>query len=591
MALTNLPKDLDETYARCLARINNRHLRLAPYILRWICAAIRPFTVIQLREALAIDPTTGVCLQDMMPPAQEVLRCCANLITRDSEDHVLLAHHSVRQFLLTQCSDTFLFHEGFSLIEGRLELGKLCIAHLCSSHYSLSLQNSTGISSDLSIRLKPTAVARLTERIPSLVRSVLPMPREVQLTIPRGITSQPQSFTARPSPSQEYLPSFFHFARDQWAPLTLEISEKHDFWHDFRTLSLRPDLVWRIHPWPPHGQSLDSHYLGLLGWSVANRHMPMLELLMDPGGPNMRRDIFEIPMRYYGNLPALHLAARGSDTSIVERLLDRCDPQKRDLNGRKPWHHAAEAGSWHVVLLLTNRKATSLNSRDNKRRTALHLAAENGRIDVVEYLLALGEKINVVDEGGLTAVNMAAKNGHMGTALFLLRRGAVLKSEQHFFEDEVRNGNLRYLEFLRDHGQGIDRICGDITYRAAVEYGQEAVVNFILDWGASVHKFSLTVGYGTPLHLAAFQGHEAAVKILLDRGASTKAVGKYDPLSASVIRGHVAVVKLLLDRDPEITSKKLTAMLGLAEDNRHWAIAQLIKEFEASIGIALGSSS
>ena len=491
---------------------------------------------------------------------------------------MLLAHHSVRQFLVAKCSDTFPFG-GFRLVEGRLELGKLCVAHLCSSHYGLSLQNN-GTNSALTVRLKPTAVAKLTEQIPSLVRSALPKPKEVQLTIPSRIPSQPQSFPAQPPPFQGHLPSFFHFAREQWAPLTLEINEKHEFWHDFRTLSLRPDLVWRIHPWPPHGQSLNSHYLGLLGWSITNRHMPMLELLLDPSGPNMRRDIFEIPMYHYGNLSALHLAARTSDTSIVWRLLDKCDLQKRDLQGRTAWHHAAETGSLHVVNLLASNKASSLNLQDNERMTALHLAAQNGRTKVVGYLLKLGEKIHAMDERGETAVDMAAWNGHEETVLVLLRRGAVLTTGQIDIEAAASSRNMRYLEILRDYGQSIDWSSRDYSYQRAVAKGHEAVIKSLLDWGANVHKFSSSDG--TPLHLAAIQGHEAVVKILLDRGASPKAIGQYDPLHASVANGHAGVVRLLLYQGVEPTN--LTALNQLAEVNGHWATARLIKEFGASIG-------
>ncbi|KAH7268708.1 hypothetical protein B0J15DRAFT_510518 [Fusarium solani] len=54
----------------------------------------------------------------------------------------------------------------------------------------------------------------------------------------------------------------------------------------------------------------------------------------------------------------------------------------------------------------------------------------------------------------------------------------------------------------------------------------------------------------TPLSYAAAEGHEAAVRLLLDRGAHTEAADKggRTPLWWAVANGHEAVVRLLLDR-------------------------------------------
>src|SRR5438046_2731992 len=59
--LKRLPKDLNETYERCLAKVNrdNKRKSLADRILKWICVSPEPFKIVQLQEALAVNPDTG----------------------------------------------------------------------------------------------------------------------------------------------------------------------------------------------------------------------------------------------------------------------------------------------------------------------------------------------------------------------------------------------------------------------------------------------------------------------------------------------------------------------------------------------------
>ncbi|RYP19375.1 hypothetical protein DL766_008456 [Monosporascus sp. MC13-8B] len=97
--LKKLPKDLNETYERCLEKVNRDSKRrsLADRILKWICVSSVPFNIIQLQEALMVDPNSGESGDDSIPK-EEILTCCASLayIQKDvSAELVLLAHHSL----------------------------------------------------------------------------------------------------------------------------------------------------------------------------------------------------------------------------------------------------------------------------------------------------------------------------------------------------------------------------------------------------------------------------------------------------------------------------------------------------------------
>ena len=55
-----------------------------------------------------------------------------------------------------------------------------------------------------------------------------------------------------------------------------------------------------------------------------------------------------------------------------------------------------------------------MNVKNNYGRTGLHLAAENGKLEVVKYLLEKGgAEVNVQNKGGWTALHYAAINGHL----------------------------------------------------------------------------------------------------------------------------------------------------------------------------------
>jgi hypothetical protein len=240
--------------------------------------------------------------------------------------------------------DTRLFPTGLELSAARLEIGKLCVAHLTSPNYTLALQPSDG-RQDVAFDASPviqTVIRRLGENIPYLGRLGLTKARPLRFPWP------PRA--SRASPVNEP-PSFFRFAKEQWAPLTHGIDKDSTSWDKFRMLALEPNLSWRLHPWEPLGESLDSHFSGLLGWAIVNRHLPLLDLLFGLQNPKPRTDIFNLPFCHYSNLPPLHLASRIGDAESNQWLLRVCNPKKIDDAGRTALDHAAETGHTDAVLL------------------------------------------------------------------------------------------------------------------------------------------------------------------------------------------------------------------------------------------------
>lgn len=66
---------------------------------------------------------------------------------------------------------------------------------------------------------------------------------------------------------------------------------------------------------------------------------------------------------------------------------------------------------------------------DGRGNTALHVAAANGHLDIVDYILSLlkadnREYINKINEQGNTALHWASLNGHVEVVKALLAAGA-----------------------------------------------------------------------------------------------------------------------------------------------------------------------
>src|SRR5271170_3505133 len=104
----------------------------------------------------------------------------------------------------------------------------------------------------------------------------------------------------------------------------------------------------------------------------------------------------------------------------------------------------------------------------------------------------------------------------------------------------------------------------------AAYFGVHEAANTLIRRGLSL---DLKDSYSqTPLSWAAEKGHEAVVKLLLEKGAELETKDKrhgQPPLSWAAEKGHEAVVKLLLEKGAELL---------LAAKKRHEAVVKLLLE-------------
>lgn len=132
-------------------------------------------------------------------------------------------------------------------------------------------------------------------------------------------------------------------------------------------------------------------------------------------------------------LSPLHEATRRCSVSVIDLLLSKTDNAlETDSQGRTALHIAAAFGRLEVLkfLLNTKHKRKPLFEKvydDKQGRNVLHHAACSGTLEVVEFLLQDpdGEAvINKPDKNGWTALHWAAKSGNEEVFAQLLAHGA-----------------------------------------------------------------------------------------------------------------------------------------------------------------------
>ena len=97
---------------------------------------------------------------------------------------------------------------------------------------------------------------------------------------------------------------------------------------------------------------------------------------------------------------------------------------ERDYLGRTAVFVAAQNGCLGALQVLWEEAGANLETPDNRRATPLHIAAYNGHLDVVEYLLTEGVEMDVVDDNDNSPISLAAQQGHFRVVRLLIERGA-----------------------------------------------------------------------------------------------------------------------------------------------------------------------
>ncbi|XP_073705503.1 transient receptor potential cation channel subfamily A member 1a [Garra rufa] len=102
-----------------------------------------------------------------------------------------------------------------------------------------------------------------------------------------------------------------------------------------------------------------------------------------------------------------------------------------DIEGCTPLHYACRLGIPESVKNMLGLEV-SLDQKSKQKKSALHFAAEYGRINTCHRLLEMVTDTRLLNEGdekGLTPLHLASRGGHVKVVELLLRKGALFHSD------------------------------------------------------------------------------------------------------------------------------------------------------------------
>lgn len=115
---------------------------------------------------------------------------------------------------------------------------------------------------------------------------------------------------------------------------------------------------------------------------------------------------------------------------VIDRLRkgDRINAKDKNYDGNTALHVAVENGNVQIARYLLSAGAKP-NSKNAEKRTPLMLLDEDANVELVQVLLSYGAKINAFNRAGETALILAAESANTEVVQYLLSMGANLNAQ------------------------------------------------------------------------------------------------------------------------------------------------------------------
>ena len=277
----------------------------------------------------------------------------------------------------------------------------------------------------------------------------------------------------------------------------------------------------------------------------------------------------------------LHLAAWQGKMDIVVFLIDHLgmDPTVEGIYGRNCFLKACYGEDIEIVNYLAGKYPELKNSVDENNDNGLHLAAWQGKMDIVVFLIdRLGMNPIIEGQYGQNCFLKACYGGHIEIVKYLAGRYPELKHSVDENNDNglhlaVWQGKIDIVVFLIDE-LGMDPtfegIYGRNGFLMACYGGHIGIVKYLAGKHPKL-KNTVDEDKNNCLHLAAKKGDMQTVVFLIDELGMDPTVEGIDGRNCFIwacYSGIIETVKYLVGRYPKL---KYT----VDEDNNnglHWAV-------------------
>lgn len=335
--------------------------------------------------------------------------------------------------------------------------------------------------------------------------------------------------------------------------------------------------------------------------AAAKGSYAMVALLLKMGADSNSRNTKSLPnLRIYSGAvaisvkkrtkhdgqTALMIAAASNNVKMVKLLLKNHARVGERISlgfskqNRTALYMAVDAGKYDVVKILIGKGA---DVNDRTPDLPLNVAVIRGKLNVAALLIKNGARVNEYNAQGITPLHIAAQKGYEFILNYLLKKGARrstnVAENKHGMTPLImaaRMGHLNVVKILIRKGAKIDTKDrdGDTALRYAVRMGRFGVVKYLVSKGADVNAQS--ANGCTPFTKAVIHGKASMVRYLLSKGAwpniRLKRGMRYlrphcsPPISVAASLGYLDIARLLIKHGSRIhdryTPWKITPLMA-----------------------------
>ncbi|KAK0950028.1 hypothetical protein LTR91_025979 [Friedmanniomyces endolithicus] len=524
-ALQSLPAGLNETYTRILRGIPEMHKARAIRILQFLTFAENPLRLEEMVDAIAVnlEQTPVFEPENRLLDPREITGYCSSLTKftirrerryRDKSDDIdkdsqfrLFREENYRIEHLEEATD-----EGPDLTYE--EVIELQLAHASVNDYLVSDQVPEDFKESLRQDMAQRAIADIS----------------VAYLMTAAHTSEgPDNSSSLP---------FLEYCTDSWAQhaaIAETVGKRCSPW-TIRLFTTPEEFKY----WAHLHRGFAGNSATALPLSYATYHglEESVKMLLEKGADIDAGDAV-------GNSNALVIASREGHESVVRLLLGK----GARLFASRALQMACTYSNEAVVRLLLE-----AGIRDGR---ALRVASQRGYEAVVQLLLAKDTETNVRND----ALRDACENGHEAVVRLLLEKGAVASDALLLAS---RRGHEAVVRLLLKQVANIDErrdALPEASSPGNEEIARLSLVNADVDADA---------GFGDALESACRGGHEAVVRLLLEKGAC---IDNSEALRAACVSGNELIVRLLLQEGADVHTPNA---LYDAYCRGHEAIVQLL---------------
>ena len=301
-AIEDLPESLNETYDNILLNVRKIDVESVQRVLLCLAFAVMPLTLMELREAIAIEPENdSIDEESRLGSPQDILTIIGSLINVTEEDHIRLAHLSIREYLTSPRlrENDLLSKYSLDPSKGHRSLAINCLTYLSFKEFLAGPEDVL------------EAYLTRIQNFPLIKYAAVAWPYHARAAgrdeILDGIISDFFSYNSR----NKFL---------SWVQV------------------LNADYPFEFDMYPKHATSL--YYAASFGLCEAVASLVSQGMDLDAPGS-----------RFGGT--ALHAAVLRQHITVIRILLEAgADPGKSDFNAVTPLHTAATYGNIDVLRML-----------------------------------------------------------------------------------------------------------------------------------------------------------------------------------------------------------------------------------------------